>query len=392
MKAAHEYSKRILLAVSGMSPQIVTETLYALSVAEKDQPFIPTEIHLISTNAGKNEAVLKLLHPKTGLFHQLCKDYDLKGIQFSAEQIYVITNNNGVLLDDIKTPEENEAAADFITQKVNELTRDDDSALHVSIAGGRKTMGYYLGYALSLYGRAQDRLSHVLVTDRYESLRDFFYPTPHSHVIYDRDNKALDAQAAVVMLANIPFVRLRTGLPESLLQGKASFNESVRFARVVEAEPSLEIDRNNRCLRANGIDVRLTDINFAFYYWMIQETVFKKNVIKRPARPPYFDADNMENCINSFLECYKGLFGDEKEQDRTVIALTNKDIKAKKKSMTALLSDRTNNIKKMFEDALRGSYGATPFLVINEGGHNNSTYKLSLTQQQVSGFTPADCD
>lgn len=37
-------------------------------------------------------------------------------------------------------------------------------------------MGYYLGYALSLYGRAQDRLSHVLVTERYESLRDFFIP------------------------------------------------------------------------------------------------------------------------------------------------------------------------------------------------------------------------
>jgi CRISPR-associated protein (TIGR02584 family) len=28
--------------------------------------------------------------------------------------------------------------------------------------GERKTMGFYVGYALSLFGRAQDRLSHVI--------------------------------------------------------------------------------------------------------------------------------------------------------------------------------------------------------------------------------------
>ena len=55
----------------------------------------------------------------------------------------------GKRLDDIVTPKQNEAAADYITDIVNNLTRDEDSAIHVSIAGGHKTMGYYLGYALS---------------------------------------------------------------------------------------------------------------------------------------------------------------------------------------------------------------------------------------------------
>jgi hypothetical protein len=211
----------------------------------------------------------------------LCKDYGLVDIQFSADNIYVIPDKNGVLLDDIRTPEENEAAADFITQKVNELTRDDNSALHVSIAGGRKTMGYYLGYALSLYGRIQDRLSHVLVTDRYESLPKFFYPTPNSHVIYDRNEQPLDTQLAEVILASIPFVRLRGGLPHFLLEGESSFNDSIRFARTVEADPLLEIDVAKGRLYANSIGVSLTPINFAFYLWMIQETVFKCGVIKR---------------------------------------------------------------------------------------------------------------
>jgi CRISPR-associated protein (TIGR02584 family) len=61
---------------------------------------------------------------------------------------------------------------------VRELTADPDCAIHASIAGGRKTMGFYLGYALSLFGRPQDRLSHVLVSSPFESNQNFFYPLP----------------------------------------------------------------------------------------------------------------------------------------------------------------------------------------------------------------------
>lgn len=368
MNAPHTYPKRILLAVSGMSPQIVTETLYALTVAEKDQPFIPTEIHLISTTTGKNRAVLELLHPQTGKFHQLCKDYGLEGIQFCAEQIYVISDKHGVLLDDIKTPEENEAAADFITQKVNELTRDNDSALHVSIAGGRKTMGYYLGYALSLFGRAQDRLSHVLVTDRYEGLREFFYPTPESHVIYDRDKNPLDTKTAEVILATIPFVRLRTGLPNFLLKGTASFSESIRFARRAEGDPLLEIDLAKRCLTANGIAVPLTDINFAFYLWIIQETVFNKTSIKREVEA------NLDYSA-SFLTLYQELFSKAKDMDKTEATL-------KKGMDVTWLSDRITKVKEAFEKAL-GKHGARPFLVLKNGKNNGITYALTLTAQQI---------
>ncbi len=70
----HQYKRRILLAVSGMSPQIVTETLYSL-VTHQTHAFIPTEIHLITTLAGAKEAKLQLLHAKTGKFHALCQDY-----------------------------------------------------------------------------------------------------------------------------------------------------------------------------------------------------------------------------------------------------------------------------------------------------------------------------
>ena len=43
MKNPSEYTKRILLAVSGLTPQIVTETIYALAMRVED-PFVPTEV------------------------------------------------------------------------------------------------------------------------------------------------------------------------------------------------------------------------------------------------------------------------------------------------------------------------------------------------------------
>jgi CRISPR-associated protein (TIGR02584 family) len=54
-------------------------------------------------------------------------------------------------------------------------------SLHVSIAGGRKTMGFYAGYALSLYGRAQDRMSHVLVDEKFEKGINFYYPSKNEN-------------------------------------------------------------------------------------------------------------------------------------------------------------------------------------------------------------------
>jgi len=65
------YPRRILLAVCGLSPQIVTETLYALASAP-DLPFVPTEVHLITTREGAQRAELSLLSDDLALPSQLC--------------------------------------------------------------------------------------------------------------------------------------------------------------------------------------------------------------------------------------------------------------------------------------------------------------------------------
>ena len=240
------YNKRILLSVTGMSPAVVTETLYAL-VTEKG--FIPTEIRVITTLQGKNKLLEGLLgivggrKERAGALEEFIADYGeqygFSHIHFDESCIEVISNTSGEKLADIRTPEENDLAANQIVKLVGQLCQDEHSAIHVSIAGGRKTMGFFLGYALSLYGRKQDSLSHVLVSAEFENVRDFYYPKPYPHEIFNDKGVALDALQGKVMLAEIPWVRLGLGVPEELLKNTISYSDSVNKAQQILDTPTL---------------------------------------------------------------------------------------------------------------------------------------------------------
>ena len=265
-----DYATRILVAVTGLSPQIVTETLYALAVGlERSQrPFVPTKIRLITTEEGARRAQDSLLNPDNGWFHRLRSDYRLPAIEFGPQHIVVLKDRTGQPLDDIRTRDDNERAADAITEEIRELTSDDEAALHVSIAGGRKTMGFYLGYALSLYGRVQDRLSHVLVTAPYESHPDFFYPAPQRRMIQDREGRLYDAHNARVTLADIPFVRMRTGLGRDLRTGSASFSAAVEEAQRGMPPERLVLNPAHCTVTAGGALFELKPSKFALY-WLL---------------------------------------------------------------------------------------------------------------------------
>ena len=91
---------RVLLAVTGFSPQIVTETLYALAVVRKPA-WVPSEIKLITTLRGEENATLSLLFDSPGWFHRLRKDYGLSEIAFSQQNIHVMAGPDGKPLDGV---------------------------------------------------------------------------------------------------------------------------------------------------------------------------------------------------------------------------------------------------------------------------------------------------
>lgn len=268
-----QHSRRILLAVTGLSPQIVTETLYALAIApaEEEDRFIPTEIHLVTTAEGAQRAGLMLFQHEGGRFNRLCEEYglDRQAIAFGPEQIHVVPDAVGQPLQDIVDERSSAAVADLITAQVRAFSADEQCAIHASIAGGRKTMGFYLGYALSLYGRAQDRLSHVLVSPPFESDHQFYYPParPTTLIIKERPMRTDEAR---ILLADIPFVRLRDNLPEDFLEDGASFSETVRAAQAAMPPVGLVLDPAARRVCAGGETFELQPVEFAFY-WMLAE-------------------------------------------------------------------------------------------------------------------------
>lgn len=258
--------RRVLLAAAGLTPQVITETVYALAVTRRPA-WVPTEIRLVATSEGWTRAKLALLSRESGWFHRLRKEYGLPPILFGPETVMVIKDGEGKPLDDMTSEAHHRCAADTITELIRALTEDIECELHVSLAGGRKTLGFFLGSALSFYGREQDRLSHVLVDAAYENHPDFYYPTRRSRVIYTAppQSRPLDTGEAQVRLAEIPFVRLRDELPVRLLKKRTTFGATVAAVQTGVSPARLTIAMRSREIRTGGVTVTMPPAEFAFY-------------------------------------------------------------------------------------------------------------------------------
>jgi len=366
-----QYSRRILLGVTGLSPQIITETLYALAVTGKP-PFIPTEIHLITTADGAERARLTLLSDDPGWFHRLCRDYGLTGVRFDEDCIHVLRGAGGEGLSDIRTLADNAAAADRITEEVRALTADPDSALHASIAGGRKTMGFYLGYAMSLFGRAQDRLSHVLVSSPFESNQQFYYPTRESRVIFTLppEQRPLDCRDAEVTLADIPFVRLRDGLQESLLEEGASFSEVVRQAQRNLAPPELVLDISNRRVRCGETLLRLTPISCTWLAWFARRA--------SEGLPPLHWKRIGPTEVGAVLREHQAVLNDPLADDQHPVIRARRAEGITKE----FFEERSSKLKRELSRTM-GTRAALNYTVQRQGTERRSGYALNLEPHRI---------
>lgn len=250
-KQPHEYDKRILVAVTGLTPQVVTETLYCLTVKRKlagQEMFLPNKIVLLTTDAGRATVEETLTGGKRKL-RQFAEHYGSGlGVHESAfERITEVARI--VEAEDVHNTAESKVAADNIVNEIRKLIaadKDDKSAIVASIAGGRATMGYLLGYALSVFGRDQDRLTHVLVTEKdLEGAPEFFYPLPGNGEVAGH-TAARYPGPEDVELTEVPFVPLRY-----LLKDKKTFRKLLNETREYS-----EIDRSIRELTAITVNLR----------------------------------------------------------------------------------------------------------------------------------------
>lgn len=258
--------KKILLAICGLSPQIITETLYALYQQGK----MPDAIRILTTREGKITCNAMLINPVDGEYYRFLNEYgiDYRTIDFQSHHLQCVTDENGREIDDLSDEEENELFLRACMETTFELTRDPDCAVYFSIAGGRKTMGACLTLAAQFYGRPQDRLYHVLVSPEFESSRNFFYPPSVSQpvTLYDHQKQPYtkETRYAKVSLFHVPFFSLRERLEARHLK-EPEAPAALMLSLVREKKPELVIDLPGRKVVWRGVEVDMMPAKLALY-------------------------------------------------------------------------------------------------------------------------------
>ena len=299
----------ILLAVTGMSPAILTETVWAL--AQEKPAIIPKRIIVLTTTQGRQKILHSLFSPLPlfkdqtaweALRSALAKaGNDLEGrLQFGTthDDIRVLTTLNRttgatVEMDDIRTPAENEAAANFLLEQVRAIVENEDEQLIASMAGGRKTMGALLYACMNLVARETDRLTHVLVNDPFDNLPDFFFPGQPGSKLTDRSGKTVLTSKARIELADVPFVPLRNLFLRQLNRKAGTFTRLVESCRENIRQQAadrvkLTIETRRPQIEVNGTMVSLAPREHLLVYFLASRA--KEN---KPPLPSYKDASSL---------------------------------------------------------------------------------------------------
>jgi CRISPR-associated protein (TIGR02584 family) len=314
--------KTTLVAVSGISPAILTETIWAL--AGEPEPVIPDDVVVITTTKGESDLRGALLEnlPEWGggtvwealradVFARAGLATRSKKLQLSTRVIELPDEATGVKrkADDLRSGADNEAAADFILHTLAPYADAEDSRVIASIAGGRKTMGALLYAAMSLVGKESDRVTHVLVSEPFESCRGFFYP---GQPVQDLEARPFGqapgkvrAADAVIDLADIAFVPLRNGFAE-MNEGKRSFTGLVsRYSRELHrpktGRPRVAIDPEKGLLYVDEKKIRVSGRGLLVAVYLIERA--------RKGEKPHENASEAE-------KHYRALYDDWKRRRR----------------------------------------------------------------------------
>ncbi|MFN3371034.1 MAG: CRISPR-associated ring nuclease Csm6 [Sphingomonadaceae bacterium] len=247
-------SERTLLVTAGSTPQVITETIWALAM--HNPPWMPDRIVLAATAAGAR--LYQEGKPDRGLAPLLGEEGRLAAL-FAAlapgrpmpEVELLLPSDGSTPVADLRTAREVELFAEALLERVAQLTEGETGELHLSLAGGRKTMSFLAGQVLTLVGRRQDRLSHVLVEPaEFESRPDFWWPGDGSP----------GSGGARVLLHEVPYVRARAWVDvATVLRGPGGerFRSAVARANLGLGEPDLCLDLGRSILQAGDVPVEL---------------------------------------------------------------------------------------------------------------------------------------
>ncbi len=287
--------KNILLAISGLTPQIVTETIFALY---KKYDIVIDEIFIVTTKRGLE--VLKGNDkapntPKTPFASQvkkLSRHLQIETPKFSLNKNVFIANEESLDIYDIKTDEHNILFPNKVAEMLSKLSNLENSSIHASLSGGRKSMSAHLALVFSLFARNQDKLYHVITEEKFEFQN--FFPITHE------EEKALT-------IAEIPFVRLRS-LNAPLLKEFKSYSDLVekaqtRLSLITDASTIL-VDLSSKKITYKEKSVELTPMQISLYFRFCEAKFTGKNSFDIQELQDLAFAEKIKNIMEEYYNQY----------------------------------------------------------------------------------------
>jgi CRISPR-associated protein (TIGR02584 family) len=351
-------TKNILICVSGLTPQIVTETLFCLAVKQKTPV---DEIYVLTTKRGREVILGKDTHPstpKTSLkteIENLCKKYKIKKPIFEENDKHIIVaKEESVELSDIRTDKDNILFPNKVCEFVRNKSSDPDTTLYCSITGGRKSMSVHIANALSIFAREQDKLLHVLTKEEHEFKG--FYPM----------NKK---EAEDLELSEIPFVRLRSILSADVKSSELlnlNFDEIVqhtqRQLKLLAPSNKLILDIERREIRYGNDKISLEPLEFLFYYFFVDSKMRGSSNI---SISQFTSEETKLKFIEYFKEYYPGYYIEEKKWYKSKIGFEAEDFRSKRSKINSkieiLIED--TDIASMFIIDVNKKYGNSTYFI-----------------------------
>lgn len=369
----------VLVALCGLTPQVVTETLWALQ--DRSPPIHPTQVWILTTLAGRDQCLRTILGSKGALARYLREFRPNPVPRCGPNSVILLETADGEPLDDVRSERDNRAIADQIAAFIRTQTSRAGTRLHCSVAGGRKTMGVLLAAALQLYGRPEDRLYHVLVPPELESHPEFYYPPKRSRSLVLRDGRRLDAQTAKVELAELPYVRLRGLLASKHLTSEATLSTTAATAQrrlqlLVDPEPLVVHSRDN-VLSIGRSRIALSPAGM---------TVYRALAETKLSHCTRLDLDTCGDC----MDCYVRFTKDTWAQTTATLA--------ERGGGTPILTQATDDrdIANQFRSLIRKVNGKlertlemgpdeNPYRIRSGGTRGETVYGLALDKTKIRG-------
>jgi len=277
--------KNLLICVSGLTPQIITETLFCLAVKKKIRI---DELYIVTTKRGRDvilgvDEKIKLPQLKKEL-QRMCKAYRIKLPDFEYNDTHIVVGKDqSIELHDIRNDKHNKLFPNIICEFINQKTKNSSDIIYCSISGGRKSMSVDMAFALSLFGRENDKLLHVLTHEDNE-FKGFF-----------PENKK---QEKDLELAELPFVRLRSVINNEIssrVLNKMKFDEIVKLAQTELRKKSSDklfvSIRRREIWYGDNEKVAIEPKQIAIYRYFLENDSSLDNPIKISALVNHFSLD-----------------------------------------------------------------------------------------------------